>query len=75
MPPFDLMTFLSQVLWFYLLFFIFLVLMEQILLPPVRDLFLTRHLMYEEAEKWKILPKKLAAQARLLEIYIELKGF
>lgn len=49
--------------------------MEQILLPPVRDLFLTRHLMYEEAEKWKILPKKLAAQARLLEIYIELKGF
>lgn len=59
MPAADLMTYLPQLVWFYVIFFIFMVFMRGYILPAMNAIFITRRYVFARLYTRKqILQKK-----------------
>ena len=74
MPQMDLYTFVPTILFFYVIFFLFLFMMEIFFLPSIRTVFIVRENLYRDADKrlaeQKALHKRLLEKTQKLEALI-----
>ena len=70
----DLYTFVPTILFFYVIFFLFLFMMEIFFLPSIRTVFIVRENLYRDADKrlaeQKALHKRLLEKTQKLEALI-----